>query len=153
MIDMRSIAEQRSSETGHPVEEWLKIIESGAETASVGQLTDGEFEDFARGASCPEVYATAVMFFEAHLQMDPDGEPGFDLLCSFVDESTFSLTDWMTSLHEMNRWIQYHKIQTDFSQVLGYIKCCDMSLKNSLDGSLPQTVKDMLESEGFDGRG
>ena len=152
MIDIREIAEKRSADSGHPVEEWQKIIESGAETASVGQLTDGEFVELANGSESPEIYATAVMYFETHASLCPDDKSGFDLLGDYVDESNFGLKEWLTSMQWMNKWIQFHKIDTDFQQVLGYIKCCDMSLKNALDGSLPHTVKDMLESDGFDGK-
>lgn len=150
MIDIRAIAEQRSMVTGHPVEEWQKIIESGAETSSVGQLTDGEFMDLAKYSESPEVYATAVMYFEQHAKLEPEGKSGYDLLVTFVDESSFPFNDWLTSLQWMNKWIQFHKYQAEFSRVLGYIKCCDMSLKSSVDGSLPHTVKEMLETEGFE---
>ena len=36
---------------------WQQAIEQGAETESVGQLTDGEFVALAKGAETPEVYS------------------------------------------------------------------------------------------------
>lgn len=150
MIDISAMARERSSASGHELSEWEAVINYGSLLESVGQLTDGEFLRLAKECTSPETYKNVVNAFEQHAISSPDGLPGFDLVANEIDASNFSMQDWFSGINWMMKWLEFHKQSAEFEKMVGYIKCCAMSLEASGGGSLAETVKEMLETEGFE---
>ena len=150
MIDIPAIAIQRAESTGFSSQEWEDVIFYGSGLESVGQLTDGEFQQLTNGCISPEAYRNVVNLFEGHLIGFPESTPAFDLLLEEVDASRFQMADWLSGLNWMAKWCEFHQKVPDYRVVLGYVKCCAMSLENTPEGALPETVKEMLETEGMD---
>ena len=94
----------------------------------------------------------AVALFEGHRLALPDGPPAFDRLSEEVDESNFSLSEWLSSLFR-EEWAQENSRKSNFATTLGYVKCCAMSLAGGKRHGRAglEHVEDMLRTQGFDG--
>ncbi|MCF6312293.1 MAG: hypothetical protein L3J39_07555 [Verrucomicrobiales bacterium] len=79
----------------------------------------------------------------------------FDQLFSQVDQSDFSLHDWLTALLGFDTWLSQRSISSrPLANMISYIHCCTLSLSDSLpppDLSL-LTLK-LLDQYGFDAVG
>lgn len=80
--------------------------------------------------------------------------PGYDLALLFeaVDETDYSLPDWVAALLEFDRWLDENGTSNrPFSQMLGYINCCtQINPPNVSLASLKVAVYEALTGFGFD---
>ena len=71
------------------------------------------------------------------------------ILFQEVDESDFSLTDWVDSLAMLYRWLDQKGLVLSPRDSIGYISCAAKSVENSSSLShLPSLVHDFLEQYG-----
>lgn len=70
------------------------------------------------------------------------------LLKEAVDDSPYSLKEWLYSLDLLNRWATENGKETHFQHMLGYIHCC-----TQVDSSRPlvDIIEDMLTEYGYSG--
>ncbi len=80
--------------------------------------------------------------------------PGSDLTLLFeaVDETDYSLIDWVAALLEFDRWMdEAGTSNRPFRQMLGYINCCtQINPPNVCLASLEVVVYEALTGFGFD---
>ena len=80
--------------------------------------------------------------------------PGSDLAVLFeaVDETDYSLADWIAALLEFDRWMDEEGTSNrPFRQMLGYINCCtQINPPNVSLASLKVIVNEALTGFGFD---
>ncbi|MDF1739982.1 MAG: hypothetical protein P1U86_12545 [Verrucomicrobiales bacterium] len=80
--------------------------------------------------------------------------PGSDLALLFeaVDETDYSLPDWIAALLAFDRWLDENGTSNrPFSQMLGYINCCtQINPPNVSLASLKVIVYESLIEFGFD---
>lgn len=148
MIEMDALARERNEKTGERFEDWLQAIEWAAERDSVLELTDGEFVTLVKHASSVVHYRQVIEWFEFHKSEGNGERTGFDLLLECVDESSFSLTDWMKALNTFHHWSQENSVIATLERALGYIQCSSQEL-NNVGGDLAATVRTHLESQGL----
>ncbi|NQZ00677.1 MAG: hypothetical protein HRT45_08415 [Bdellovibrionales bacterium] len=151
MIEIDQIAEDKSKETGHPMEEWEQTLTDCSESLAIGGLTDGEYLQLAKACTSPEAYRMCTVLFDFHADLNPDAKSGYDIVVDHTDQSSFGLSAWVDGLLWVYRWVNHHAIKPDLMKMIGYVQCCSMSLEGSAQGDLAQTTKDMLESEGYEG--
>src|SRR5690606_14505972 len=70
-------------------------------------------------------------------------------LLSKVDESDFSLSDWLTSIEVMQAWLKTHGKKAPANAVLDYIECTAASAKDRNGPTLGRITEEMLEDFGF----
>ncbi len=71
------------------------------------------------------------------------------ILFQKVDESDFSLIDWVDSLVMLHRWLDRQGLILSPRDSLGYISCAAKSVEDSsLLNHLPSLVHDFLEQYG-----
>lgn len=157
MIDMDALAQQQASKTGDAFEVWLSAIKTASKTLSVGELTDGEFEDFISESESPDAYSSVVRLFEEYKQANVDAGTDkispFDLLAQHVDDSPFSFGEWLGAVYKMTEWmkVQRDDVYSPLPVVLGFLACCAQSLAGENCGLIEQVVA-MLDEHGFDGK-
>lgn len=72
-------------------------------------------------------------------------------LLAEVDESDWSLGDWMASIEVLVAWQKTHGKRAGPGDVIAYISCCAASGATSASGPSPaRIVEKMLEEFGFD---
>ena len=88
-----------------------------------------------------------LAFFEAHFggEANSDREQLFEM----VDESEFSLRDWVESLLIVGHWLDSHTLKMPLSDQLGYVSCSVDAVGSSGPYTeLPVIVRQMLDAYG-----
>ncbi|NOX99888.1 MAG: hypothetical protein GXP30_09190 [Verrucomicrobia bacterium] len=69
-----------------------------------------------------------------------------------VDQSDFSLADWVEALLCFDQWLEEQNIsQRPLTSILGYIHCCTLTLADTLaPPNLALITGEMLKQHGFD---
>lgn len=69
-----------------------------------------------------------------------------------VDESSFSLADWVEALLAFDGWLSDERVETrPVESMIGYIHCCTLTMAETLSPpNLASLTREMLEQHGFD---
>ncbi len=69
-----------------------------------------------------------------------------------VDQSDFSLSDWVAALLGFDRWLENKRIAArPVKQMISYIHCCTLTLTDTLlPPDLTKLTHNLLEQYGFD---
>lgn len=82
--------------------------------------------------------------------------PQFDLDSLFVevDQTDYSLPDWVEALMAFERWLEHEGASNrPFREILGYIHCCTQINPPTVSlASLKVIVSESLTGFGFDGK-
>lgn len=93
-------------------------------------------------ADSPRVLA----YLDAHFKGAEDLLPA---LLEQVDESDFSLRDWMEALIVLNQWLEERSLNLPTNDNIGYVSCAVASAGAGAHLShLPSLVRDLLEQYG-----
>lgn len=78
-----------------------------------------------------------------------------DEFCQDVDQSDYSLGDWILALLAIDQWLEESGIdQRPLESMAGYIHCCTSTLAGTLPApDLARLTRGMLEQHGFDAAG
>ena len=78
--------------------------------------------------------------------------PDFDAFLDEVDQSEYSLADWMGALLEFDRWLESRSIEKrPFRAMIGYAHCCTLiSVPGAQLPSLELVVIQNLNAYGFE---
>ncbi|MFP4259935.1 MAG: hypothetical protein ACLFS1_02540 [Opitutales bacterium] len=92
---------------------------------------------------------TLVAWVEGHLA--EHGGAFLDTLVEAVDESPFSLRQWVEALVVMGEWLHSHRRQASLEDQIGYVSCAAASASHCPnEESLPDLVGEMLANYGFE---
>lgn len=91
-----------------------------------------------------------MAWFESFLYRS--GNPDLEDLIDSVDDSDYSLADWVEALHAFDEYLSSNNVQArDFSKMLGYLRCCVlMPTGIAKNPSLQGIVNQCLMDFGFD---
>lgn len=94
----------------------------------------------------PGMYADFCRFLESAESVD------LPKLVDEVDESNFSLYDWIESLLSFEDWLDREKAKKrDFDNMLGYLHCCTFVIPESVASpSLKGVLQQCLSDYGYD---
>jgi len=89
----------------------------------------------------------SMAYLEAHFN-DTDPE-AVDALLALVDESVYSLREWVRALREVGHWLDARNMRMEMIDQIGYISCAAASAGAGANMShLPSLVDDMLQAYG-----
>ena len=136
-------AKQRAAEGSESLERWQEAMASFAvETLAPEALLISVFEN----APDPE------FLLELQNDLRAESETPEELWSRYVDETPFSLNEWVQALVALTQSLNEQKRQSPLNTRLGYIACCaDMASEQPGLHSLPGLVVDMVEQHGFEG--
>ncbi len=79
-------------------------------------------------------------------------DPALKKLFEQVDQSDYSLSDWIKALLIFDQWLDDKKIQgRPVASMLSYIHCCTLTLSDNLaPPDLARLTNEMLKLYGFD---
>lgn len=72
-----------------------------------------------------------------------------DTFLEYVDDSAFSLRDWIDALRCLGHWLDARSLTMQLEDQIGYVSCASMAVDVSANLThLPSLVDDMLETYG-----
>lgn len=93
---------------------------------------------------------SALAYLEANFGME-DRQGTLELLLSSVDESSFTLRQWVDALMVLSQWLEVRRLSLSVEDKLGYVCCAAEAVNGSASvATLPAAVDEMLESYGCD---
>ena len=97
----------------------------------------------------PELFANFCIFLDASESVD------LEKLVDQVDESDYSLADWIESLLAFDEWLNRGNLKKrDFGNMLGYLHCCTFVIPESVDSPcLKAVLQQCLSDHGYDASG
>lgn len=152
MFNVKELALQKHSETGHTEKEWALCLESARQSLKFTAIDYLGLEQLALASGSPQQFTIMGRLIYHYGKSHPQTEQIFDLILESVDSSPFPLSQWISSVEYFYHWLINHHRKLDLLKMLGYLRCC----VNSSEGSGPQEdfltiVKEMLETCGYDG--
>lgn len=88
-----------------------------------------------------------VAFADAQFGLGRDVQR--DQLLTYVDDSDFSLLDWMEALKLLGHWLDAHDQSMELEDQLGYVSCAvEAAGADARMEHLPSLVSDMLHRYG-----
>jgi len=95
---------------------------------------------------------------ELHIQfssyLDRSDNIDFSTFAEEVDQSDYSLIDWVDAIVGFDQWLtkaQPHYESRDFSHMVGYLHCCQMTLSDNLaKPKMRDAVDRCLEDFGYE---
>ncbi len=88
-----------------------------------------------------------LAFVEAHfLNMDASS---CDAFLDTVDDSSYTLRDWVEALRCMGQWLDAHGMTMELKDQIGYVNCAGAAAGSGANLThLPSLVDEMLETYG-----
>lgn len=150
-FDVRTIAERKYRETSHPQMEWLAVLETARQSLKLVDIDYPSLEQFALASRNPKDFTSLVRLIYQYGRSHPFGEEISDVLFSYVNESPFSLSDWIEALAYFYGWLDRNRRPIDFLSMLEYLQCCVASPDaREMGQTLSALVRDMLEVAGYE---
>jgi hypothetical protein len=82
----------------------------------------------------------------------PHGDQVSDLIFKFVNESPFSMADWIDAIEYFYSWLLGQSRKVDFLEMLKYMQCCVASPDAKEKGqTFSALIEDMLLICGYEG--
>lgn len=111
----------------------------------MGKEGDASLESIRRNLGAGELRSSWEKFLERCEDRNLD-----DLL-ERVDESDYSLADWVEALLEFDRWLEERNVASrPLSAMVGYVHCCTLTTAKGITSpSLKVCVSQLLTEFGF----
>ncbi len=151
-IDSQALAKIKSRETQHPVQEWLKVIESARMSLKPLPIDPPSLREIIMASRTPEKFVTMTRLIFQYAKSYPNGARISQLILDYSNESPFSLPDWIDAIDYFHLWLEEHQRKIDFLPMLKYLQCCVAAPEARKSGqTLKGLLEDMLRVFGYDG--
>jgi len=150
--DVEELARRRAEATGQPYMRWLEALEEGRLLAPSMALAEPDFSTLACACAIPNQFSLMAEAFYEHGKENPSSRTGFELLVEQVDDSPFSLAEWVAACEQLYGWLGHNDRQGAFSTVLGYLQCTAEYVSTTFPHEkFDDLVAEMLDAYGFEG--
>ena len=151
-FDVRALASRRFNETKHAEVEWAMALESARQSLKFIDIDYESLEHFAVASRSPAQFTILARLIYQYGKSHPNGTQISELIIGFVNESPFSLSDWIDAIEFFNRWLENKNRKTDFLPMLKYLECCVASQDAKESGqTLGALIEDYLNVVGYEG--
>lgn len=151
-FDVRALASQRHGQTQHPEVDWMMALESARQSLKFIEIDYESLELLAIASQSPRQFTIVSRLIYQYGKSHPHGRLISELLLSYVNESPFSLTDWVTAIEYFHDWLETRGQKIDFLPMLKYLECCVASQDARESGqTLAALTADMLKVMGYNG--
>ncbi len=146
------IAHQRAEETGSQSDDWINPL--NLISASLNQDRPREKVIQAIAQACSEPSELAFLA-EAAFDQSVDPASGFNPLEQLlikVDDSAYSLKDWIDACKTLFTFLEARDRHTDLGSAMEFLTCCSQyAITHPNPLSLSELTEDMLCEFGFEG--
>lgn len=151
-FDVRQLTERKHTETRHEPVEWLRALESARQSLKFVDIDFQSLEQIALASSSPEKFTLMTRLIYQYGKSHPNGDQISELILKFVNDSPFSLTDWVDAIEYFHRWLGENNRKVDFLPMLKYLECCVASADAREGGqTFAALIEDMLAVCGYEG--
>ena len=131
---------------------WLEALEAGRLLAPSAALDGTDFSTLADACAIPSQFSLMAEALCEHGKENPSSRSGFELLVDQVDESPFSLGEWVAACERIYNWLGDNDRQGAFATILGYLQCTAEYVSTTFPHEkFDDLVAEMLDAYGFDG--
>jgi len=152
MFDVRRLSERKHGETHHEPVEWLRALESARQSLKFVDIDFNALELIALASGTPAKFTLMSRLIYQYGKSHPHGDQISELILQFVNDSPFSLADWVDAIEYFHRWLIDNGRKVDFLPMLKYLECCVASADAREGGqTFVALIEDMLAVCGYEG--
>jgi hypothetical protein len=152
MEAFEGIAHSKGSANPTEYHRWKESLSFARSSLSVAVLSDDRLLKLAHASVCIEHFNTLARYLYQSAKAQPDSGLGTQAFFDAVDESRYSLQDWIEAIHLFDQWLKNQKLQSNFMVMLGYLRCsAESTLNDGLKLTLATILSEMLQTHGFEG--
>ncbi|RYZ98872.1 MAG: hypothetical protein EOP11_20135 [Proteobacteria bacterium] len=151
-FDAASLAQEKATDSGHPLSEWLKALESARASLKPTTISDEALSRFARASRTPEKFTVLARLLYGHEKSHANAGNIAGVIFLYTNDSQFSLGDWIDSIAYFHGWLAANGRKAEFLSMLEYLEC-SVASPEAQDGgqSLLRVVEEMLKLHGYEG--
>lgn len=151
MHDLDGLAQRQAQLCKGSKKEWYDALVECVACNECLKLYQDNFLLLLENAKTPEALADFFRFWCDQCTDALDQTHAlFTKFIELVDESTFSLGDWLEAISVLYRWLKAKHYRAEVLTALGYINCCAEGGGRALgQANLPWQVQEALETFGF----
>jgi hypothetical protein len=151
MQAFEGIAHSRSSSNPTEYQRWRESILFARTSLSVAVLSDEQLLKLSSAASNVLAFNVLAKYLYQSTKSHPDSGKGVAEFFLAVDQSDYSLEEWIDAVFVFDEWLKEKQLQGSWLTMLGYLRCASESPENkSLKLPLSVYLEEMLETHGFD---
>lgn len=124
MPDVTKLAEELSKSTQESFIIWHDALTQGIQLAQDAKIDPDAFLMLIRNCSNSSQFLSMIEILNNHAKENPYGMNAFNLLDCFVENSTYSLKEWIESLDYFCNWLKMNFRQANLITMLDYITSC-----------------------------
>ncbi len=152
IFDVRSLASQKHAETHDSKTAWIMALESARQSLKFIEIDYQSLEHLALANRSPTQFTIMTRLIYQYGKSHPNGTLISDVIFQYVNESPFSLSDWMSAIEYFYNWLEEQGRKIDFLPMLKYLACCVAAPDASEAGqTLTSLITDMLQVHGYEG--
>lgn len=151
-FDVQLLTFKKHHETQHAEVEWSRALETARQSLKFIEMNDLSLEHIALASASPRQFTAIVRLIYQYGKSHPHGARVSDLVLGHVNDSPFSLSDWLDAIEYFYGWLEKNQRNVDFLSMLNYLECCVASQDARESGqTLAALVEDMLRVAGYKG--
>lgn len=149
MFDAEKLALDRSIATGIDRVEWAKVLEMVKSQAKFLNLGFNDIEKLVESSATPHQLMVVIRLFYEYSKNQVQEDSAFETLIDLVDESSYSLSDWIEGIELFAHWLAKEGRKTHFKSMLEFLICA-CEAPDTQSAAFKDVIQDFLEVHGFD---
>lgn len=153
MVDLFDLAQEQAKRTQASCDDWLVVLNNAKSCLAKSSFGASAQRSLAEASASPRQFQLmADALAEHNLSGSDDKKDGWPLLVENVDESPYTLNEWLEAWEFFHHWLQNRNRRASFSNRLGYLACCGQYLEGkAIFPAFIVLLEEMLEGYGFEG--
>ncbi len=152
IFDVRALAAQKVSETDESMAAWFAVLESARQSLRFIEVDYQALEHLALACQSTAQLTILTRLIYQYGKSNPHGALITDVILEYVNDSPFSLLDWICSIEYFYHWLEERSVKINFQPMLKYLTCCITSQDALESGqTLMALIQDMLQVFGYEG--
>ena len=153
MDDLTELSGALAKRTQSDYGDWLKALKCAQSGLANVNQAEKAIQTLAEASASPLQFRLLAEALAAHCTKNPgDKKDVYSLLIESVNESPYSLSEWLGAWEFFSQWLAKRNRKGGFAVMLGYLDCCSQYIEGK--GVIPTfnaQVEEMLEAYGFEG--
>ena len=151
MFDPRDIAQKKEGQGKGVAKDWLGAFECGRVNLRFLSASPEELERVALACATPEQMNLMVRLLYQYARIDPYDMGPIVMMERFVDQSPFSLGEWIEGVQLVHQWLEREGREENLKVILNFLRCCvELPDVKSLNENFPNLVSSALEIYGVE---
>jgi hypothetical protein len=151
-FDPQTLAALKEQETKHSRVEWSQAFKTARQSLKYRDARNKDLRLIALASSSPAKFTTVTRLMYQYSKLHPLNPPVGEVLLQEVDQSPYSMGDWIDTIDRFHNWLSDRERKVDFLAMLNYLDCCAASSEATEGGQKFSEVLDfMLQVFGYFG--